>query len=114
MKLFNKNIAKLKKQYSIKELYENIKNQEFVAGIPSIVKVGATNLIYFKAFDSENQIVISESSTNSSFQVLIMQGLNAQNPQKEDTAQTDGKFQSIKEYEKSCALIARQLEKLGL
>ncbi len=48
--------VKFNNEYSIKELYEKMKNEKFSAGIPSISKHGAAEIITFPPLDSQNQV----------------------------------------------------------
>lgn len=49
---------KLKGEYTTESLYEAIKDAEFSAGKPELVKDGLANIIAFPALDSQNQVQI--------------------------------------------------------
>lgn len=48
-----------KKEYSIEELYEAIRNHQFTAGQPELTKHGVAMIITFPPIDRNNQIWIS-------------------------------------------------------
>ena len=67
-----KNIT-TEQEYTIEGFYEAIKDKEFTAGVPSVVKHGFVNLIAFPAIDKQNQVQIikngfSETSRKWSIQ----------------------------------------------
>lgn len=50
--------VKTKNAYTIDELYEQIKDVQFEAGMPSLSQHGATHVITFPALDHNNQVWI--------------------------------------------------------
>lgn len=50
--------VKTKKQYTIEEFYEAIKDQKFSAGAPALTKHGFTTIITFPPLDRHNQVWI--------------------------------------------------------
>ncbi len=54
--------VKFQKGYTIEELFEVIKDTEFAAGKPSLVKHGFATIIAFPALDSHNQVQIIPAS----------------------------------------------------
>ena len=53
--------VKFKNEYSIQELYDKIKNEQFSAGTPSITKHGLSEIITFPPLDRQNQVWVIKS-----------------------------------------------------
>ncbi len=53
--------VKFKNEYSIQELYDKIKSEKFSAGIPSITKHGAAEIITFPPLDRQNQVWVMKA-----------------------------------------------------
>ncbi len=65
--------VKLQNEYTLVELFEKIKDTEFAAGKPELVKHGLADVIAFPALDSHNQVQILPASfkkQTNKFQVL--------------------------------------------
>ncbi len=65
--------VKLQNSYTLEALFEQIKDTEFAAGKPSLVKHGLATIIAFPALDSHNQVQILPGSIkkeSNTFQVL--------------------------------------------
>ncbi len=65
--------VKLQNSYTLEDLFEQIKDTEFAAGKPSLVKHGLATIIAFPALDSHNQVQILPGSLkkeSNTFQVL--------------------------------------------
>jgi len=62
--MFGVKLKKLitKKEYTIEELFEAVKDKTFTAGVPSLTKSGLNFLITFPPLDKNNQIQIYSNS----------------------------------------------------
>lgn len=65
--------VKTKNAYTIKELYETIQDQEFTAGIPSIIFHGSQQIIVFPPLDCHNQVWILNGSFNEKSHKFFVQ-----------------------------------------
>lgn len=118
---------KLKKEYTLEELFEAIKDQKFTAGEPSLTKHGPATLITFPALDSHNQVQIIRGTlfdkTTNKFTVQRCEAAGLGNVAINVALDviTDGwaNKRSIfgstaKESEELVDITAEELEKLGL
>ena len=113
--------------YSIQSLYEAIKDHEFTAGKPELIKHGFAWLIGFPAVDRNNQCQITQGwfkgDEGNKFTVLKAEAAGMDNLAKNIAlhAVTNGwsSISSIggkncKLVEKQCEEVAEELKKMGL
>ena len=119
--------VKFKNEYSIKELYEKMKNEKFSAGIPSISKHGLAEIITFPPLDRQNQVWIikagfgeksSKYSIQKSSQAAGLGNMAGNMALNEVTGGIFGMFgvfgKKVKQCEKLVDATAAELEALNL
>ena len=67
-----KNI-KTQNSYTIESFFDAIKDKEFTAGTPSLIKHGMATVITFPALDSQNQVWIMKSGFGKETQKFSIQ-----------------------------------------
>lgn len=79
---FKLKTVKTNGSYTIEDLYETIKNQNFTAGIPELSKHGLAKVITFPPLDRNNQVWIIPAfigKSGNKFQVLKQQAVGVGN-----------------------------------
>ena len=118
---------KFEKEYTLEELFEAIKDKEFTAGEPSLIKHGPATLITFPALDSHNQVQIIRGTlfdkTTNKFTVQKCEAAGLGNVAKNvalDLLTDDWANKrtiigrTAKESEELVDITAEELKKLGL
>ncbi len=123
---FKMKTVKFQQAYTLEQLYEAIKDTEFAAGKPGLVKHGLATIIAFPALDSHNQVQIISTSMkkeSNSYRVMKAEAAGVSNAVGNMAIDkiTDGLFglrsvmgKSAKKIEQLVEDTAEQLGKMGL
>ncbi len=118
--------VKFNNEYTLESLYEAIKDKEFAAGRPAMVKHGLATIIAFPALDSHNQVQIISTSMkkeSNSYRVMKAEAAGISNMAGNELIDklTGGLFgmksimgKNAKAIEKMVTDTAKELDEMGL
>ncbi len=126
MAFLNMKKVVFKNEYTMEELYEAVKDKEFVVGKPILANHGATKLVVFAPFNIDTQIVINPGKMGNkmdTFRVMILPEVGVANLilNTAITAVTDqwslvlnSMGKDVKQYKKCVDVVAQELLDMGL